>query len=192
MSSILNRVANYQHQLQIRQNNFKSIVGIVQVCATEDVDLNYEKCRTFVEECADKGAQMVCLPEHFAYMNENTESAIKSFNFDESLNQKLFKKYRQLALDNQVWLSLGCYPERDEKNKKNYLTHFILNSEGNVVSHYRKMHMFDVHLRKQGGVNQRESETFSTGDKITEPCYSPIGHLGLSISYDLRFPELFR
>ena len=95
MSSILNRIANYQHSLSTKQNNFKSIVGLVQFCASDDVERNFEKCSRHVEECADKGAQMVCLPEHFAYMNNETVlSGGKSLNFTEELNEDLFNRYR--------------------------------------------------------------------------------------------------
>lgn len=74
----------------------------------------------------------------------------------------------------------------------NYLTHSIVNEEGNLAAKYRKMHMFDVDLSSTGGVLQNESQTFVAGDKIAEPCFSPVGYLGLSISYDIRFPELYR
>ena len=71
MSSILNRIANYQHSLSTKQNNFKSVVGLVWFTATEDVEKNFQKCAHFIKECADRGCQMVCLPEHFAYMSHN-------------------------------------------------------------------------------------------------------------------------
>ena len=91
MSSILNRIANYQHSLSTKQNNFRSIVGLVQFCATPDVDQNYEKCSALVQECAEKGAQMVCLPEHFAYMtNDTVNSGGKTYDFNEKLDHKLF------------------------------------------------------------------------------------------------------
>jgi len=54
------------------------------------------------------------------------------------------------------------------------------------------MHMFDVDLQGRGGVRQTESALFSKGERITEPCFSPVGYLGLSVSYDVRFPELYR
>ena len=76
--------------------------------------------------------------------------------------------------------------------KRNYLTHSIINEEGNVTAKYRKMHMFDVDLARAGGIYQRESGKFVRGDRICEPCFSPVGYLGLSISYDVRFPELYR
>ena len=66
-----------------------------------------------------------------------------------------------------------------------------MSEEGNVVAKYRKMHMFDVDLTK-ANLFQRESQTFSRGTQLTEPCFSPVGYLGLSISYDVRFPELYR
>jgi len=52
-----------------------------------------------------------------------------------------------------VWLSLGCFPELDPQTGNNYLTHSIINEEGNMTAKYRKMHMFDVDLSQQGGIN---------------------------------------
>ena len=73
-----------------------------------------------------------------------------------ALNQDLFKAYRELALENQVWLSLGCFPEESQSGKP-FLTHSLIDDEGNVVAKYRKMHMFDIDLKGIGSVNQRES-----------------------------------
>ena len=69
----------------------------------------------------------------------------------------------------------------------------IVNEEGNIAATYRKLHMFDTDFLKEG-VRKRhaESELISPGESITEPCFSPVGYLGLSVSYDLRFPELYR
>ena len=52
-----------------------------------------------------------------------------------------------------MWLSLGCFPEYDAQTKQNYLTHSIVNEEGNVAAKYRKMHMFDVDLARRGGID---------------------------------------
>ena len=60
------------------------------------------------------------------------------------------------------------------------------------MAKYRKMHMFDIDLKTRGGVDTTESEKFIKGDRICDPVFSPVGYLGLSISYDLRFPELYR
>ena len=68
----------------------------------------------------------------------------------------------------------------------------IISDEGQIVSKYRKMHLIDIDLSHKGGRQIRESHSIMRGDKITDPVYSPCGYLGLSISFDLRFPELFR
>ena len=138
---------------------------------------------------------MVCLPEHFAYMSQHNFSEKREIfkGFNERVGGPLFDKYRQLALDNQVWLSLGSFPEGSSTvDGKTYSTHVIVNEEGNIAATYRKLHMFDVDLAKTGGVDMSESNTISAGKSIAEPCFSPVGYLGLSVSYDLRFPELYR
>jgi len=54
------------------------------------------------------------------------------------------------------------------------------------------MHLFEAELARVGGIDVHDNERLMAGNKIAEPCFSPIGYLGLSISYDLRFPELYR
>ena len=94
-------------------------------------------------------------------------------------------------------MSLGSFPEADENDPNViYLTHTIINNEGNIAANYRKMHLFDA-FNSRGDGSQKpevimESENFVKGNSITEPCFSPVGYLGLSISYDVRFPELYR
>ena len=72
MSGVLNRVAYYQNRLDMKKRSFKSIVGLVQFSATESVEDNFAKSATYIKECANKGAGLVCLPEHFAYMGKDT------------------------------------------------------------------------------------------------------------------------
>ena len=84
--------------------------------------------------------------------------------FKERIGGPLFNKYRQLALDHQVWLSLGSFPENSASEpNKTYATHVIVNEEGNIAATYRKLHMFDVDLGKIGGVDISESDTCSPG-----------------------------
>ena len=95
MSSILNRIANYQHSLSTKQNNFRSIVGLVQFSASEDVEKNFETNARLIEECAEKGAQMVCLPEHFAYMHKETmQGQGKMYDSNAGVNGDLFQRYK--------------------------------------------------------------------------------------------------
>lgn len=92
-----------------------------------------------------------------------------------------------------MWLSLGSFPEPCPNDQtRHYQTHYIINNEGNQVAKYRKMHMFDAELATMGGVDVKESAHVKEGSTFTTPCFSPVGYLGLSVSYDIRFPELYR
>jgi deaminated glutathione amidase len=189
MSSMINRIANYQQSLSTKTNRFKSMVGVVQMHSGPNLQENYLKVEKRVRECAERGAQMVCLPENFAYQNDKS---LKIYHEDVSEGE-YFQKYRMLALENRVWLSMGSFPETCRKNPERfYQTHFIINHEGNIVAQYRKMHRFDVDFQNKSGDKISESEYLMAGDDVTTPCFSPVGYLGLSISYDLRFPELYR
>jgi predicted amidohydrolase len=101
-------------------------------------------------------------------------------------------KYKRIAVENQVWLSLGSFPEielcKTKFGKKfYYVTHFIINEiindDGKVVSKYRKMHL---------EFEDPTNSILSKGKDISEPCWSPCGYLGLSVGVDLRYPEIYR
>ena len=88
---------------------------------------------------------------------------------------------------------MGSFPEASQAPGSTYSTHVIVNEEGNIAATYRKLHMFDTDFLKEGVRRKHaESESVCPGESITEPCFSPVGYLGLSVSYDLRFPELYR
>lgn len=76
--------------------------------------------------------------------------------------------------------------------KKRFNTHLIINDEGQIISTYRKIHLFDVDLTSKGGILFNESKAIEKGNKLSDPVYSPCGYLGLSISFDIRFPEMYR
>lgn len=97
-----------------------------------------------MEECASRGADLVCLPENFHYMGRTWEDEIA---VAETLKDNTIKKYRRLALENRVWLSLGGFSEKCLHNpKKRYSTSLLINLEGQIVAEYRKLHLFDIDL----------------------------------------------
>ena len=91
-----------------------------------------------------------------------------------------------------MWLSLGGLQIKGEdiNEKRMQNTHIIINNEGETVSRYVKMHLFDVDIDSNNSI--RESNFSVGGDKFPEIVQTPIGNMGVSICYDLRFPELFR
>merc|ERR1712186_245304 len=88
-----------------------------------------------------------------------------------------------------VWLSLGGFQEKDPEGNeegKIYNTHLIIDATGDLVAHYRKIHLFDVPMT--GLVESKQS----LSGKELVACPSPVGQLGVTICYDIRFPEVYQ
>uniref|UniRef100_A0A6B2LCE4 CN hydrolase domain-containing protein n=1 Tax=Arcella intermedia TaxID=1963864 RepID=A0A6B2LCE4_9EUKA len=163
-------------------------VGVVQLTATNDIESNWRKCQAFVEEAKAQGAQMVFLPENFDYVAPNREEALR---LAQPLDGPLIQRYRELCRREGVWASLGGFHEVNSRGKL-FNTHLVVDSSGEVAAVYRKYHLFDVDI--PSGPRLMESLQTDSGfpghPQAVVP--SPVGQLGLSICYDLRFPELFR
>ena len=157
-----NRLTLYQHLLsRTSKSDFqKTIIGVIQCSTGLDIERNFEHNKVNVEHCAQRGAQMVCLPENFNYMGRSYEDDIAAA---EPLSGPSIKRYRQLALDNRVWLSLGGFQERIEGSTKRYNTHLLINEEGNIVKEYRKLHLFDIDMTHSGGVTVSENRFIVPG-----------------------------
>ena len=89
-----------------------------------------------------------------------------------------------------LWLLGGSFPEAAGEGRV-FNTSLLLSPEGAIVAAYRKIHLFDVDLRPQGGAEFRESAHVAPGQEVVV-AKTPFGGLGLSVCYDLRFPELYR
>eukprot|EP00347_Sterkiella_histriomuscorum_P016018 403354809 len=188
MQTLQNHMTN--GNLQQKQAQSKSMIGVIQITSSHDIEENYKKIQNYVSMCAQKGAQLVCLPENFACM---ALTSADSLAMSEPLTGPLMTKYCEIAKKNNVWLSLGGFQEKcDISENKRYNTHVIVNSQGQIVSTYRKLHLFDIDLSKVGGVYLKESDSVEKGRNLPEIVNAPFGKLGLSICYDLRFPEQYR
>ena len=161
----------------------KAAVG--QMRATNDLEANFETCSTLARAAASQGCSILFLPECFAYIGMAGNDALAVM---EPLNGPLMARYRQLAKDTGVWLSLGGFPETGPDADHRYNTHVLVDSDGDVRASYRKIHLFDVDI--PNGPVLMESKTASPGDAIVA-ADSPIGRLGMTVCYDLRFPELY-
>jgi predicted amidohydrolase len=171
------------------------VVGAVQMTSTENVEANLERARELVRQAATFGALLVGLPENFAYLGSDRDHRLA---IAESLPEPgaagtgptgpILNAMQELARATGTWLLLGGFPERGAGNKiRNSAV--LLDPSGAVVSVYRKMHLFDVDV--PGGRSFRESEAIEAGGAPVV-AETPWGGLGLSICYDLRFPELYR
>jgi len=162
-------------------------VGVVQMTSTADVEANLERAESCVTQAAEDGAELVLVPECFAYLGpEEGQREVA-----EALpgGGPILGRMQALARARGVDLVLGGFWERgdDPKKVRNACVH--IDASGEVKSVYRKIHLFDVDL--PDGTKLMESETVEPG---TEPVVTdtPFGRLGLSVCYDLRFPELYR
>ncbi|XP_026208276.1 deaminated glutathione amidase [Anabas testudineus] len=165
------------------------VAAVCQVTATPDKEANFSACKQLVEDAKERGACMVFLPEGFDYIGSSREETL---SLSESLAGDTVSRYTQLARKLEVWLSLGGFHERGhdwETDRRIYNSHIIINDKGDIVSVYRKSHLFDVELPERG-VSLKESAFTIPGPSLVTPVQTPIGKVGLGICYDLRFPEL--
>jgi len=162
-------------------------VAAVQMTSTDDVAANLAAARALVAEAADRGARLVGLPENFAFLRREGSA----FPCAQGLDGEIVGTLRELARMHRLWIVGGSFPEALAGDARISNTSVLISDAGDVVAVYRKIHLFDVDLRAQGGAEYRESATIAPG-KETVVADTPFGRVGLSICYDLRFPELYR
>jgi deaminated glutathione amidase len=162
-------------------------VAIVQLSSSDDLGANLANAETGIQEAAERGAGFVTLPENFAYMRrEGTR-----FPCVQGPNGELMQTLSGWAKRYGIWLLGGTVPEAIEDDARVYNTSLLYSPEGDEIARYRKMHLFDVDLGVGGEDHYRESTHFKAGSDVVV-AQTPFGGIGLSICYDLRFPELYR
>jgi len=162
-------------------------VGIVQVCSTDDLVANLARAEAGVREAADRGAKLVALPENFAYMRREGARYPCAQGPDGEIVAALARWARSLG----IWLVGGSLPEAIAGDERVHNTSVVFDPDGREAARYRKIHLFDVALGAGGRDVYRESHFCAPGRDVVV-CPTPFGGLGLSICYDLRFPELYR
>ena len=163
------------------------LVGLVQVCSDDDLPGNLKRAGELLEQAVERGAEFVCLPENFAYMRrEGTR-----FPCAQGLGGEIVGFLSEEARRHGVWILGGSFPEAIPGEERVHNTSVLVSAEGAIAAVYRKIHLFDVDLGEAGGGSFRESATFAPGSEVVV-AETPFGGLGLSICYDLRFPELYR
>jgi len=162
-------------------------VGVVQMTSTDDVAANLQAARALVAVAAHRGAELVALPENFAYLRREGIPIPCA----QGLDGEIVGSVRELAKQHRIWLLGGTFPESAEADGRVYNTSVLVSPGGEIEAVYRKIHLFDVDLRGSGGGVFTESATIAPGKEVVVAS-TPFGPLGLAVCYDLRFPELFR
>lgn len=113
----------------------------------------------------------------------------ESLKIAEPLDGPIMQRYCSLARESNIWLSLGGFQEKGPDDSHLYNTHVLIDDSGRIRNMYRKIHLFDVDV--PGNMIYKESN-FTTAGKDIVAEDSPVGRLGLTVCYDLRFPELYQ
>ncbi len=159
----------------------------IQLNSTPDREANLARLRVRVTEAARREAELVALPEHFACYGPEEAVAAAA----EPLDGPLVTGLRELARQLEIFLLLGSFPEQAEAGARPYNASVLLGPRGEILAHYRKLHLFDVEL--PGAPPHRESAYTQPGRAVVTASLpgTPV-IAGLAVCYDLRFPELFR
>mmetsp|Transcript_986 Transcript_986/g.2565 ORF Transcript_986/g.2565 Transcript_986/m.2565 type:complete len:325 (-) Transcript_986:58-1032(-) len=161
-------------------------LAVGQMRSTSSPEDNLARCAQLCGDAVSKGAAFLSLPECFEFMG--TPGTGDSLRFAQPLDGELFSRYRAVAKEHNLWLSLGGFHEKSADDpSKMYNTHAIVDGTGNLVASYRKLHLFDVDY--DGGF--RESDSTHKGQEALLVTGTPIGNVGVATCYDIRFPELF-
>lgn len=163
-------------------------IAALQMASGPQLQANLMEAGRLIKEAAAQGAEMVVLPETFVLMGKQEQErlAIAETAGDGPIQQFL----QQQAQKYKVWIVAGTIPIRSDDPDHAYATSFLYNAQGEVVARYDKIHLFDAMV----GEN-RDTYTESAATKPgTQPAVvdTPFGRLGMSVCYDLRFPELYR
>jgi predicted amidohydrolase len=157
----------------------------IQMTSTDDVPRNLDLAERLVRKAASAGADLVALPENFAFLLYEGGPV----RFAEPREGRIVTRMRGLARELGIHLLLGSIPEKVPRQRRVFNTSLLLGPTGRILAAYRKVHLFDIDI--PGGVTLMESKNVAPGEGPVV-VRTPLGRLGLSICYDLRFPELYR
>lgn len=167
----------------------RCLAAVGQMTSTSSRETNFAACATLAREASARGAGMLFLPECFHFIGGGSDGAM-SADIAEPLDGPAMSRYAALARSHGLWLSLGGFQHRASPSEKPRNTHVVFDAEGKMRASYDKLHLFDVELPGQG-VSLRESATTLAGDAAVVVRETPIGNVGLSVCYDIRFPQLY-
>jgi predicted amidohydrolase len=162
-------------------------VALVQMTSSDDVAANLEAARALLEEAAGRGASFAALPENFAFLRREGSTIPCA----QPLDGEIVSSLRAAAKRLRLRILGGTFPEAVPNDTRVYNTSLLISPSGEIEAVYRKIHLFDVDLTASGGGVYRESDFVAPGKDVVT-AQTPEAILGLSVCYDLRFPELYR
>lgn len=167
------------------------LAACVQLRCTTDVDENLDTTERLVRRAAERGARFIATPENTSYLGPQFHKVSQAEPLDGPIGLRLAKLADELG----VHLLIGGLAERrigddgQPDSKRCFNTSVLYGPNGDTLAVYRKMHLFDVDV--PGGLTIKESDSIAHGDEVVV-AETPFGRLGMTICYDMRFPELYR
>ena len=164
------------------------IVAAVQMCSVDEVATNLDVAERLLRQAAERGALLAVLPENFALMGRRDTDKLAAAE-DQGAGP-IQQRLASLAARLQMWIIGGTIPLRIPGDRRVAAASLVFDSSGAQVARYDKMHLFDVDLPGKAE-SHRESTNIAPG---AAPVLvdTPVGRIGLSVCYDMRFPELYR
>ncbi len=164
----------------------QGVVAAVQMVSGPDVDENLKAAAQLVAQAAAQGAQLVLLPEYFCIMGQSDHDkvAVREPDGDGPIQQFL----ADTAREHGIWLIGGTVPLECPDPHKVYNSALVYNPDGERVARYDKIHLFGF---RRDSESYDESRTIVAGNEVVA-VETPLGRVGLSVCYDLRFPEMYR
>jgi deaminated glutathione amidase len=163
----------------------KFVAAAVQMLAGNDKRANLQEATRWVRDAAAKGARLVALPEVFIWRGSKKLER----QFAEPIPGPSSTALAELARELGIYLLGGSILEAISDSERAYNTSLLFDPAGKQIACYRKIHLFDVDLAN--GVSLRESQTRAHGESCAV-VKTELGTIGLSVCYDVRFPELYR
>ena len=161
------------------------LAAAIQMTTSIDKAANLDKAESLIRLAAARGARVVGLPEVFNWRGKRTEEPAAA----EPLDGPTLTLMAGLARELEIHLLAGSITEHIPNETRRYNTSVLFGPDGARLAVYRKIHLFDIDL--PGRVTIKESDVKLPGDEVVTAA-TTLGAIGLSICYDLRFPELFR
>ena len=162
-------------------------VAVIQMTSGQDPVLNFENAKVLIEQAHSEGARLVVLPEMFACIGVLNQVVLAETYFSKDNLECTIGAWAKAY---NVYIVAGSVPYVSPHSKKVFSACFVFSPQGKIISQYNKIHLFDVSVDDEKG-SYKESNTFLAGEAAVTADIED-QKLGLSICYDLRFPELFQ
>lgn len=163
-------------------------IGVVQLNAGDDPAANLITTCDYLSQAVAAGAEFICMPEVTNCVSadrQHQNNVLQHQHDDETLIA-----IQQFARENSVWVNIGSLALKSDTDDGRFVNRsFMIDALGNIAAVYDKIHMFDVTLSETE--SYKESAGFVPGDRAVL-CETPFATCGMSICYDLRFPQLHR